>query len=675
MELTSRQRQALEEIVATFCPSGDGFPSPKDLHLVDALIQAIDANPREPEKKQLATLLSLWDSQLLTALGGAGLSRFSQLPQPAREKVLLSWADSRVPQRRAVFQALRKAALLFYYMMPGVDTAQPSGETSTAAPGADTLPRNPAWDAIGYDGPLGRLDSAPPKALTVTPVTKDTRLDCDVVIVGSGAGGGPTAAVLSQAGLDVIVVESGDYFDDADFDGSELNAITRFYAAAPTATVDQSVGLIAGHCLGGGTVVNYSTSFRTPEEIRSEWAAHGVSAFTSEDYTHSLDAVTERQGVNQEHNTPSTREQKLQEGCVALGWHVDAMPRGVRHCAQGRECGYCGLGCRVGAKQSVVKTWLADAHAAGARLIVKTKVERVLVEAGAARGIAGRTDDGHRVTVRSRAVVVACGAIQTPALLKRTGLRNQNIGRHLTLHPAAAVFGVYDEELKPWEGVMQALYSDQFRDLHDGYGLKIETAAMHPHLMIPFAPWRGAHHHAELMQSLTNTVPMGVLLRDRDGGEVRVGRDGEPIVRYKLSAFDAGHLRTGIDGAAQLFEATGAKRVYSCQAKAPTYHPGRQSRRQFMADVDAAGFGPGQMVLNSFHIMGSARMGGDPATSACDPTGQTWEVKDLYVFDGSSFPTASGVNPQISIQAIAHMGSRGLAERLGATKPSLSEAA
>ena len=163
--------------------------------------------------------------------------------------------------------------------------------------------------------------------------------------------------------------------------------------------------LIAGSCLGGGTVVNYSTSFRTPDEVRAEWAATGVPAFTSDDYTASLDAVCERLGVNQEHNEPSTRDQKLQEGCVQLGWHVDAMPRGVRRCAQGKECGYCGLGCRVGAKQSVVKTWLADAVQGNTRLIVKTKVDRVLVENGRAAGIAGRTVEGHRLTIRARAVV------------------------------------------------------------------------------------------------------------------------------------------------------------------------------------------------------------------------------------------------------------------------------
>ncbi|MGZ4305652.1 MAG: GMC family oxidoreductase N-terminal domain-containing protein, partial [Solirubrobacteraceae bacterium] len=638
----------LEQICDAFCPSGEGLRSATELGVPDGVVAAITRNPRPSERKQLAMLLSMWDSVVLGALGGAGLKRWSSLTADQRERVLLAWADSRAPQRRAAFQALRKAALLFYYMLPGPEGA-----------------RNPAWDAVGYDGPLGTLPDAPRKALTtVELVGRDVELDCDVVIVGSGAGGGATAGVLAAAGLDVVVVESGDYFDDQDFDGSELGAITRYYMAAPTATHDQSVGLLAGACLGGGTVVNYTTSFRTPDDVRAEWASHGVPAFTSDDYTASLDAVCERLGVNQEYNEPSTREQKLRDGCLALGWHVDAMPRGVRKCAQGKECGYCGLGCRVGAKQSVVKTWLADAHGAGARLVVRCRVRKVVVEGGSARGVVGVTAEGKRLEIRSRAVVAACGAIHTPALLRRSGLQNANIGKHLRLHPATAVFGVFDEELKPWEGVMQALYSDQFRDLHDGYGLKFETAAEHPHLFIGFAPWRGARDHLGLMEAMSSTVPIGVLLRDRDGGEVRVGRDGEPVVRYRLSSFDADHLRTGIDGAAQMLEAAGARRVFSSHSKWVGYDPSTGSRSQFMADADAAGYGPARCILNSFHIMGSARMGGSPATSACDPTGQTWEVRDLYVLDGSSFPTASGVNPQISIQAIAHMGARALAARL-----------
>ena len=207
MELSSRQRRALEDICDTFCPHGNGVPTARELGVADAVLAAVALNPRGSERRQLAALLSLWDTAVLGAVGGAGFKRFSALVPADREQVLLSWGDSRSPQRRAVFQALRKGALLFYYMLPG--------------PGGG---RNPAWDAIGYDGPLGKLDGAPPKALTLTPVEQDTRLECDVVIVGSGAGGGAAAGVLAAAGLDVIVVESGDYYDDADFDGSEFAA-------------------------------------------------------------------------------------------------------------------------------------------------------------------------------------------------------------------------------------------------------------------------------------------------------------------------------------------------------------------------------------------------------------------------------------------------------------------
>jgi long-chain-alcohol oxidase len=650
MELTPHQRRSLEAICDTFCPPADGVPSAAALGVPEAVLQLAGRDPRSSARRELKALLRAWDTPPVTALGGGGLHRFSSLPRSAREQVLLSWCDSRLPQRRAAFHALRKAALLTYYGLPAADGGA-----------------SPVWGAIGYPGPLGARADAPPKALKPLAVDASQTLDCDVCIVGSGAGGGVAAAVLSQAGLDVIVLERGGYYDDADFDGAELRALTTLYAGAPAATHDQSVGLIAGSCLGGGTVVNYTTSFRTPDDVRAEWAAHGVPAFASDEFTQSLDAVCERLGVNQEHNEPSARERKLRDGALALGWHIDAMPRNVDDRCDRRECGWCNFGCRHGAKQSTVKTWLADAQAADARIVVGVAVERVLIEGGAARGVIATTDAGHRLTVRSRAVVAAAGALQTPALLKRSGLANPNVGRHLRLHPATAVWGVYDEEVRPWEGVMQALYSDQHRNLDDGYGVKYETAAGHPHLAIPFLPWRGARAHHELMQALSHTAVFGILLRDRDAGEVRIDRDGEPVVRYRLSAYDTQHLRVGIEGAAQLHEAAGAQRIFSSQSDWVAYDPRRDGaggRARFMRDADRCGYGPGRIQLGSFHIMGSARMGGSPATSACDPNAQTWDVRDLYVLDGSAFPTASGVNPQISIQAIAHMGARALAARL-----------
>jgi choline dehydrogenase-like flavoprotein len=279
--------------------------------------------------------------------------------------------------------------------------------------------------------------------------------------------------------------------------------------------------------------------------------------------------------------------------------------------------------------------------------------------------VEARTLDGHRVTVRARAVVTACGAIHTPPLLRRSGLQNQSIGKHLRLHPATVVWGVFDEEVRPWEGTMQAIYSDEHRFLDEGYGVKYETAAIHPSLLVTFSPWRGGRDHARIMGALPNSVPIGVLLRDRDGGEVRVGRDGNPIVKYKLSGYDTGHVRKGVGGAAQILEAAGAQRIFTSHSELVAYDPGANGKReQFMRDADACGWDAGHCTYGSFHIMGSARMGGSPATSACNPRGETWEVRNLYVCDGSAFPTASGVNPMISIEAIAHMNASALASSL-----------
>ena len=649
MNLSARQRTALEAICDTFCPAANGLLGARELGVPEALLSAAGLNPRKAERNQFQQLLAVWNSKLVTALlGRGGWTRFSELSVEERERVLLAWSESRLPQQRAAFQALRKGSLLFYWALPGGDRDP-----------------NPGWNAIGYPGPLGRREDAPPKALQPVEPEQDTTLDCDVVVVGSGAGGGPVAGVLTEAGLDVVVVETGGYYDDADFDGSELTALTGFYAGAPTASTDESIGLVAGSCLGGGTVVNYTTSFRTPGPIREEWAAHGVPAFTASEFDESLDAVVERLGVSQEYGEPGTRDRLLQEAAEKLGWSSGAQPRNVRGCAQGRECGYCGLGCRVGAKMSTTKTWLADAHDRGARLVVRTKVDRVLVEGGVARGVEGHTVAGHRLTVRSRAVVVACGAIQTPALLRRSGLQNANIGRNLKVHPVAAVFGVFDVEVDGWEGVLQARYVDEHANLRDGYGVIYETGPLHPHLFLPFSPWRGRRAHLALMEALSHTSPVGVLLRDRDGGHVKVGRDGEPVVHYALSEFDRANMRDGIERAAQLLEAADARRIYSSHARWVAYEPGRDGTRdRFMADGDACGYDAGRIQMLGFHLQGTARMGGSPATAACDPTGQTWDVRDLYVCDGSAFPSAVGVNPHLSIQSVAHLNARQLAERL-----------
>jgi long-chain-alcohol oxidase len=599
--------RSLDAICETFAPGAveQGVP--------DAVLDAIEHDLTKRERQRLLLLLRTW------------LPGYSRLSQSRREAVLRLWRDSPVPVLRTGFQALRKAALAFAYLLPG------------------------RWEEIGYPGPPGARADAPAPRLEPIEVGGGLELECDVCVIGSGAGGGVAAAVLAQAGLDVVVLEAGGYWSERHFDGAERSGLRRLYrGGGASATDDQGVALIAGACLGGGTVVNYTTSFRTPDDVLEEWQGLG---FPSAELGPSLDAVCERLGVNTDHNRPSRRDEAMARGLESLGWHVEAMPRDVLGCEQGVVCGSCGYGCPIGAKQSTVRTWLEDAAGAGAPIVVGAKARRVLVESGKAVGV-----DAGLVQVRCRAVVAAAGAIETPALLLRSGLPNPNVGRGLRLHPATAVFGIFDEEIRPWEGTLQALYSDQFRYLDGGYGVKFETVPLHPALLTAALPWEGAAAHARLMAGLSRLSLIAVIPRDAGSGRVRIGRDGEAIATYRLAEDDARRLAVGVDGAGRVMAAAGAREIFTANARTQRWDDG--------FPADAFRFGPGRGSLYSFHIMGSARMGASPDRSAASATGETWDVHNLVIADGSAFPTASGVNPMITIEAIAHLNAKRLAERL-----------
>ncbi len=540
--------------------------------------------------------------------------------------MLRLWRDSPVPLLRTGFQALRKAALAFAYLLPG------------------------RWEEIGYPGPLGAREDAPAPRLEPLEVGDGLELECDVCVVGSGAGGGVAAAVLARAGLDVVVLEAGGYWSERDFDGAERAGLRRLYrGGGAAATDDQGVALIAGACLGGGTVVNYTTSFRTPDDVLAEWEGLG---FPSAELGSSLDAVCD-----------APRRQQRPQPALAARRGDGARARGARLARRGDAPRRDRL--RAGRRLRLLRLRLpARRQAVDAADVARGRrcrrcadrrrravPRRVLVEGGRAAGV-----DAGPMQVRCRAVVAAAGAIETPALLLRSGLSNPNVGRWLRLHPATAVFGVFEEEIRPWEGTLQALYSDQFRFLDGGYGVKLETVPLHPALLTAALPWEGAEAHARLMASLPRLSLIAVIPRDRGAGRVRIGRDGDAIATYRLGEDDARRLAAGIDGAGRVMAAAGAREIFTANA-----------RMQRWADGFPAGafrFGPGRGSLYSFHIMGSARMGASAATSAASPTGETWDVRNLVIADGSAFPTASGVNPMITIEAIAHLNATRLAERL-----------
>jgi choline dehydrogenase-like flavoprotein len=630
VELSRRQRRALEQIADTFAPGLAGLPPASAHGVVDEFAHALERFTHPTDRAQLLRLLSVWD------LVARRRRRFGALGHGDRERVLRAWRDSRIGQRRAVYKALRKGVLSHYYGLAGA-------------------PR----DALGYPGALPSAER--PCAFEPIQPAADTTLSCDVCVVGSGAGGGTAAGVLARAGLDVVVIEAG---GAARVYGEELEALRALYLdGATSATADQSLDYLAGACLGGGTWVNWTTSFHTPDDVRAEWAAQGVPAFTSAEFDRSLDAVWTRMDVNCDHGEPSARDRVLERGLTALGWHVAGQARNTRGCDQGRVCGYCGFGCALGAKQTTVETWLQDAVDRGARVLAGTRARRVVVDSGAAVGVEADAS-GSRVEVRSRGVVVACGAIHTPALLRRSGLASPSVGRTLHVHPVTLVTGDFDEEIRPWEGTLQARYSEEHARLDDGYGVRYETPPVHPTLFGAALPWDGAHASFDLARRYPHLVPVFPLVRDRDAGEVRIGRDGEPRAHYRLSSYDLRHLRAGFLGAARILEAAGARRIVSTHARPAEWRRGHGTLDDFMDAADAAGWGANRVLYASAHLLGTARMGGSPAASVCDPSGETWEVARLVIADGSACPTATGVNPMISIAAIAHMNASALASRL-----------
>src|SRR5207245_5549500 len=566
------------------------------IRVAASMEEAFGRLPPEADRGRLRLIVGVLGRRSGTFLLTGRPVPFHRWPREQRVRVMSSWSTSRITFRRQLFQMFKRLSLLAFL-----------GDTEDDG-------SHPVWPEIGYPGPV----SAPPpmpKAIRTTTLDGDTTLSCDAVVVGSGAGGGVVAAELSAAGKDVIVLEEGGYDNEADFDQLELAMMRKlYYQGGFAATADAAIALIAGGCLGGGTVVNYTTSFRSPDWLRDEWATrYGLEAFTTDAYSASMDAVYERLGVNTNHSRVSARERVLERGMKRLGWHSDYMPRNVQGCTQDERCGFCGYGCQIGAKQSTLKTYLMDAYQRRARIVVRCAVDRVIIENGRAVGVRATVRQpempAFTLIVRSGAVVAAARAIAPPALLLRSGVRSPAVGRWLRLHPATAVSGIFDETIRPWEGTLQAVYSDEFVDL-DGkhFGPKIESAPLHPALLALVTPWREPDHYGKLMRELPKLSLTGILLRDSGAGRVTV-RDGTARVDYRLSRQDLTHMRKGIEAGARILEAAGAREIFTSQAAYVAYRPGQSGGIEALMDeVDRHGYGPGQIGYVSFHQMGICPM-------------------------------------------------------------------
>jgi choline dehydrogenase-like flavoprotein len=579
---------------------------------------------------QLKLALGLLDQPMLNVfMGGVGHS-FLRMSLDERTRTLQDWAGSRLAMRRKAISVLKRlAGFLFYTMI-------------------DEEGCNPNWAALGYPGPKPAPQQKP-KPLHPTIINADTVLEADVVIIGSGAGGGVAAGVLSAAGHSVVILEKGGYYTEPDFHGHELRSQQEtLEKGGLAASADLHMLVLAGATLGGGTTINWSAAFRTPNNVLAEWENdYGVSGYTGAGYQASLDAVSARINVNCDNSVANARNAALVRGSQALGHEIHPIPRNVKDC---QDCGFCNFGCAYGAKQSVVVTYLQDAASRGARIVVGTTAKKVIVQNGRAVGVEAET------TVRAKLVVAAGGTIHTPALLLRSGLSNANIGRNLHMHPASGAFGIYEEQINGWEGVMMSHYMPQFNNLDGkGYGVTLESAPGHPGLSAISFPWVDGLQHKQLMDAYDHCANILVLTRDRDGGRVTIDREGHPVLNYSISEHDRRHLLRGLTEAMRIHRAAGAKQIFGPLNSAGLFPGGSDADfERYLGKYTMDTLRAYDYVLGSAHQMSSCRMGGNPARGALKPTGESFEVKNLFVADGSALPTSTGVNPMLTIMGVAH---------------------
>ena len=689
--LSPRQQATLIALCRRMVPLPEE-PDPSAARLargVEVRLGAMDAGAA----RRVTGLLSLMDAPAAGLLNAARWRGFADLDGARQDGWLRAWEVSPLPMLRTAFQALRRLVLSTHYSDPStypalgyrgpLHTRQPAvaweGPLPGAASAADPVARQEAGPRSARIIPIRPQldllsDPAVSSVIEGARLRGDTRVRADVCVVGSGAGGAVVAARLAEAGMEVVVLEEGGFWRPAQLTENEAEMTPRLYAdACARATDDLAIPLLQGRAVGGGTTVNWLAMLRTPEWVLDEWAAeHGAAGMRAADLAPVFDRVEEEtfaRPVPADAHSPANRV--LLEGARALGWSAGSVRINAHGCVRS---GFCGLGCRYGARRAAADVYVPAALAAGARLFTDVRVERIEIaeqgggaplkrvhaavldrETGAARGA---------LTVEAPVVVLAGGAVGTPALLPRSGMGGGGEGRYLRLHPTTVVAGRYGREMYGAAGVPLSTICDEFLRGSDGYGFWIETPPFYPALGAVALPGFGAPHRA-VMESLPNLASMIVLVRDGadrqlSNGSVEVDRTGRVRIRYRMAPGDRGRLLRGMDAAARIHFAAGAEEVstthvHACRMRSP-------------AELGAMALrpsGPNQLGVMSAHVNGTCRLGTDPETSGCTPDGERHGVAGLYVADGSLLPTAPGVNPQETIMALATV----IADRIAARHP------
>lgn len=486
-------------------------------------------------------------------------------------------------------------------------------------------------------------------------------LQADVAIVGSGAGGAVVASVLARAGHSVVVLEEGDWVRPDEYarltPGQMMRRTWREAGLSAAIAVGDTpfISVLQGKCVGGSSVLTGGVCFRIPDEVLREWADRlGLGTMTPEGVDEHFRAVEDVVHVETVPRALRSRSTDLfVHGADKLGIPMRSIRRNTSGC---RGVARCNFGCPHGAKLSVDISFLPDACAHGTTIVSDALVDRIDITSGVARGVRGRLlgPDGAPAApfeVRAKVVVVACGSLHTPLLLRASGVDSRHVGRHMTLHPGFRVGAIFDEIVEGWDGSMQSVYSDHFAS----DGITLVSVFPPPSVLAAAFPGVGAHHRRHV-HTMPNLAIFGGMIHDEGGGRVMRWLGREPLVTYRMAKGDAPRLLKGIEIVARMGFAAGAREIAM-----PVFGMDTLKSERELDDWVAHPPKMSGIECTAYHPLGTAKMSADPRAGVVRETGEAWQVANLFVADGSVLPTSIGVNSQLPIMGVAHKIASGIA--------------
>ena len=622
--ISRKERDLLLAIAETALPAGNSFPA-ADEQTIDRVATLLS---------QLHRITRVSYKSALRALDASALVRhrrsFIHLDPPRRLATLESWRHGGT-SRRLALRALMAPIKAVHFDNPAFFRA--IGCVYEFNQTGEPIPRYMSQRA--HD--CGMLE-------------EHTQLECDVVIIGSGAGGAVVAKELAELGHAVIILEEGNYFRRKDFTGRAMDMQRKLYrnAGATVAVGNTVIPIPLGQTVGGTTTVNSGTCYRVPDRVLSHWQqAFGLTDITTDNMARYFDRVERILGVaSAQPAYLGGVARVIARGCDKLGYAHAPLRRNAPDC-DGK--GVCCFGCPTDAKRSTNVSYIPMALREGAELFYRTRVTRILTAHGRAVGVVAEAPtDNHSspnlLTVRSRAVVVACGAIMTPVLLRESGLCRHSpaLGDNLTIHPAVASMALFNEDISAFNSIPQGYTIEEFHN----EGLLFEGATTPLDIGMAAVPFLGSKL-IELAENYARVAAFGFLVEDSSCGRVSVVR-GQPIIRYHVGKRDVARLKRGIEILANVFLAAGAKAIHPMVHGFDTLQSQSDITRLRRAKLRATDFD-----LTAYHPLGTARMGTDPRSSVIGPTHETHEVPSLYITDASAIPSSLAVNPQMTIMALA----------------------